>query len=360
MENFEFDVDASIASAWAQFAERLAEVISVIDDEGSLTLGTQPGVHGDGPMVRFTHVEHHPAMILAEASSNLTLAEPLQLAADEVAAMQALGWNPPDVPSRGAGHGGGSSEGGPASGSAPASGSTPGPESGSGTPAGVESPSGLDAARYERHFWALLPQSDDQELADLAVNTLWHVFGVQHPVFLAPDQLAEVLQPRVDDQDQPGQSSSALVRRGPVTQQVIVPCSRSELDRLVDAELLRMFGHPPLRDQDDDITIRVGSTMVFIRTNERAEEVMLFSTLVHDLEGRSRAVEVLNDLNLETRMGRFALNRDRVFFSLTLLARPFVPDHLQQGLNWISQVADQLDDLLAAKLRGRTTFGPEQ
>ncbi|SKF62607.1 Uncharacterised protein [Mycobacteroides abscessus subsp. abscessus] len=41
---------------------------------------------------------------------------------------------------------------------------------------------------------------------------------------------------------------------------------------------------------------------------------------------------------------------------MSLLAHPFVPAHLLQGLRIISRMADEMDDLLAAKLRGRTTF----
>ena len=35
--DFAFDLDRSTAQAWDQFAERLAEVVFVIDDDGELT-----------------------------------------------------------------------------------------------------------------------------------------------------------------------------------------------------------------------------------------------------------------------------------------------------------------------------------
>lgn len=38
--DFAFDLDRSTAQAWDQFAERLAEVVSVIDDDGELTIST--------------------------------------------------------------------------------------------------------------------------------------------------------------------------------------------------------------------------------------------------------------------------------------------------------------------------------
>ena len=43
-------------------------------------------------------------------------------------------------------------------------------------------------------FWVQRPQDEADQLAALAVAALRDVYGVLHPVFLAPDQLAEVLQ----------------------------------------------------------------------------------------------------------------------------------------------------------------------
>ena len=77
---------------------------------------------------------------------------------------------------------------------------------------------------------------------------------------------------------------------------------------------------------------------------------------MHDVEGRSRATEVLNDLNVEARWVKFQLVRDRVFVTFSVLARPFVPEHLHHAVRVLSEVADGIDDELAAKLHGRTTF----
>ena len=132
--------------------------------------------------------------------------------------------------------------------------------------------------------------------------------------------------------------------------------SRAELDALVDEELRRTYRHPTLRNELGDVAIRVGSTMVFLRSTPDGAELVLFSALVHEVTGRSRACEVLNDLNVESRYGRFALHRDRVFVQLSVAAQPFVPAHLHQALSALSQIADGIDDELATKLGGRTTF----
>jgi hypothetical protein len=45
-----------------------------------------------------------------------------------------------------------------------------------------------------------------------------------------------------------------------------------------------------------------------------------------------------------------------VFVSLSVPAKPFVPAHLRQAVRILSEVADGIDNELAIKLNGRTTF----
>jgi hypothetical protein len=56
---------------------------------------------------------------------------------------------------------------------------------------------------------------------------------------------------------------------------------------------------------------------------------------------------------------KFQLVRDRVFVITSVPAKPFVPAHLHQAVQVMSEVADGVDDELAAKLGGRTTFSGE-
>ena len=213
---------------------------------------------------------------------------------------------------------------------------------------------GVDSPRLVELGWASSPQGfvarrdqeEAAELADLTTATMTEVVGVLHPIFLEPDQLAELLTARKSDPDQPASG----------TYGVVLPTSQAQLDAIVDAELEQMFGHPALRNTAGEVAIRVGSTMVFCRSTPDFKELVLFAALVHDVSGRSRACEVLNDLNVESRYCRFALHRDRVFVQVSVPAQPFVPRHLRQALESISQVADGIDDDLAQKLGGRTTF----
>ncbi len=313
-ERIEFDLDRAMADAWTQFTGRLAVVLSVIDPEGELHLGTQSHPDDPAPSIDITcrRVDDDLWLHLV-TPGNHALGRTFQLSAEQIDALHDLGW---------------SDDG--------------------------------------RDFAIDRVQDDCVALAATIVGTVRDVFGVQHPVFLAPDQLAEVLQPDPDSAVDRELVEEGLVTDGsPLTNGLPVAWDgrtarwRALEDRVM-AEFTALFGHPPFRDSEGDIAIRVGSTVVFVRVTLDAQEVIVFSVLVHDVDGRSRAMEILNDLNAESRFGRFALHRDKVFVSMSLLADPFVPAHLRTALRVISQVADGIDDDLARKLRGRTTFEPPE
>jgi hypothetical protein len=301
----DFDIDRSIAQAWTEFSERLSEVISVMDDSADLTIGTESGSSDPAPFVRFSCPMRD--RVRCEAASNAVLGEDFQLATNQLAAMERLGWLPPST----------------------------------------------DPPHPTSNFWVEAPQEESDRIAALAVGALRDVYGVQHPIFLAPDQLAEVLHP-VTGPVETTAGELALLRHDDLESHLAR--DQSHLDRLVEAELAEMFGHPPLRDSEGDVAIRVGSTMLFLRTAADGQEVLIFAAVVHDVAGRSRATEVLNDLNVEARWVKFQLVRDRVFVSLSVPAKPFVPAHLRQGVRILSDVADGIDNELAIKLNGRTTF----
>jgi hypothetical protein len=302
----DFDLDRSTAQAWSEFQSRLSEVISMIDDSGDLTIGTDAVSTGPGPYVRFSSPVRDT--IRGEAAGNGELGEYYQLDTAQLEAMETLGWRPPMA----------------------------------------------DGSRPTANFWVEAPQEETDRVAGLAVAALRDVYGVPHPVFLAPDQLAEVLQPPAPAELP--RESAELAPIEPAGMTSVLPRSRRHLTELVDRELTAMYGHPPIRDEEGDVAIRVGSTMVFLRTANDGQEVVVFAAVVHDVAGRSRAAEVLNDLNVEARWVKFQLVRDRVFVTISVPARPFVPAHLHQAVRIMSDVADGIDDELAEKLNGRTTF----
>ena len=306
MDIDDFDIDRSTRQAWDAFGGRLSEVLSMMDSGAELRLGMLAPDADESPFIAYDC----PALgrLVAHASSNAVLADDYQLAASQLAQMEELGWSSP-------------------------------------TADGSENFSGE---------WS---QDQTDELAGLSVATMRDVYGVLHPVFLTADQLADVLQP-------PGPSEppyrAAALADTPDTH-AVMPTDAAGLDRMVGVELARIYGSEPFHDSEGDYAIRVGSTMVFVRIPSDAKEVIAFSAVVHDVSGRSRAAEVLNDLNSESRWVRFWLVRDKVFVSMSALAQPFVPAHFQQVIHEVASVADSIDDHLAATLQGRTTFStPEE
>jgi hypothetical protein len=310
----DFDLDRSIAQAWAEFQSRLSEVISMIDDSGDLTIGTESGSDGPPPFVRLSSPRRD--VIRCEAASNAVLGDDFQLSLELVARMERLGWQAPTF--------------------------------------GGEHSSVAEVAQPTANFWVELPQVESDRISEFAVSALRDVYGVQHPIFLSPDQLAEVLQPAPPPIESGASVKVLELERADLTP--TMPRDQQHLNDLVDAELGEMYGHRPIRDAEGDVAIRVGSTMLFLRTSRDGQEVVIFAAVVHDVAGRSRAAEVLNDLNVEARWVKFQLIRDRVFVTISVLSQPFVPAHLHQAVRILSDVADGIDNELAAKLNGRTTF----
>ena len=310
----DFDLDRSTAQAWAEFQNRLSDVISMIDDSADLTIGTESEGDGPPPFVRLSSPRRD--VVRCEAASNAALGEDFQLSPELLVRMEELGWEPPTV--------------------------------------GGEHSSAADVSQQEANFWVELPQVESDRISELAVSALRDVYGVQHPIFLAPDQLAEVLQPAPPPIEADAAVKVLELERADLAP--TMPRDQQHLNDLVDAELAEMYGHWPIRDAEGDVAIRVGSTMLFLRTSRDGQEVVIFAAVVHDVAGRSRAAEVLNDLNVEARWVKFQLIRDRVFVTISVLSRPFVPAHLHQAVRILSDVADGIDDELAAKLNGRTTF----
>jgi hypothetical protein len=309
-----FDLDRSTAQAWTEFQSRLSEVISMIDDSADLTIGTESESNDPAPFVRLSSPRRD--VIRCEAASNAVLGDDFQLSSELSARMERLGWQAPVL-------------------------------DGEHTPA-------AEAPQLTANFWVELAQVESDRISELVVSALRDVYGVQHPIFLAPDQLAEVLQPAPPPIEESASDKVLELQRADLTP--TMPRDQQHLNDLVDAELAEMYGHRPIRDAEGDVAIRVGSTMLFLRTSRDGREVVIFAAVVHDVAGRSRAAEVLNDLNVEARWVKFQLIRDRVFVSISVLSRPFVPAHLHQAVRILSDVADGIDDELAAKLNGRTTF----
>ncbi|MGI3782741.1 MAG: TY-Chap domain-containing protein, partial [Janthinobacterium lividum] len=158
----DFDIDRAISHAWAEFGTRLAEVLSMVDESGNLTIGTPNGDGAPDSVLCFSS----PARDRLRCETGVAAA---RSQTEQVSALLADGWER----SEGAG----------------------------------QQPAGVVVVATE------CPQDDSESMAELAVRALRDVFGVQHPVFLAPDQLAEVLQPDAADLSSASKSEDSFIGR---------------------------------------------------------------------------------------------------------------------------------------------------
>ncbi len=324
----EFDLDRSIDRAWADFQEKLSEVISMMDDEGDLTLGV-PAVEGVGsPCVRFSAI---PGLSQTPGEPVIRLTaetgSPLRLASDS-----------PDQSVQ------------------PPSAQTP-PQINEATIV-FTPPSAEWQIDDNGNYYIQRPEADYAYLARTAVTVLRDDLGVQHPVFLAPDHLAEVLQPstQTEANSPKPRTLDEAVNLEPDDIVAVMPRNRDHLVELTADELEQYCGFPPVGRFNGELSFRIGSTVVFVRISKEGDVMELLAPLVYDIEGRTRAAEVINDLNCQAKFVRFSVASDRVFVDLTIFTRPFVPAHFHQALKIISAVADSLDDQLAVRLHGRTAF----
>ncbi|MDR1833100.1 MAG: YbjN domain-containing protein [Propionibacteriaceae bacterium] len=296
----EFDLDRSIAEAWAAFTGRLGEVVSMMEPGARLTINTRESeLPAEQPFISFDCDDEYN--IRSEVSGNAYLSLDFLLTDAQLAKLAELGWHEP--------------EDGP-------------------------------------NWWRTAEQDAYQLVAEEAVAVLIEVFDIEHPVFLAPDQLSEILNPPAS-----AIPMAEAFPSGDLT--AVVPTSADHLRQLISLVLNDELGQMPILTDEGEFAIRAGTAMVFIRVTEDTREAIIFSPIVHDIEGRTRAAELLADLNAHGRMVKFMLIGDKVLLSLSLLTYPFVPAHLKQVLAMVAELADEMDERLAAALRGETFFGPD-
>ncbi|HLN78100.1 MAG TPA: hypothetical protein VK204_13710 [Nocardioidaceae bacterium] len=303
-----FDLDRNTARAWSRFQARLADRLAEMGEDDMLVIDAEVAdddIDGAAPYVQFAGFGEG-SMVRGEVSSNNYLAEPYALDEDRVARLTALGWHLPTV--------------------------------GPGQPEGDGS----------GNFFTDLPLAEADRLAVMAVKALREVFGVAHPAFLVADGLGE-------DPEAPLPPSDAVPveRDEPLA---IMPESAEHLRELVDEALTPLFGAAPQHDDDGDIPVPWGSSLVFVRVDDEVPVVQLFGFVVEGVKDLERAAFEVSVLNRDFRFIKFLLVEDRVMARVHLPAWPFVPEHLRSMLTGMSAQLDQIDEDLVARVGGTRAF----
>jgi len=304
--------EAALPPRWAEFAERLAAALAVLEDEQFLLLETKRGHR----YLQFAC--QGGSGFQGEAVSNAVLTGGDRLDEETVARIIALGWQPPAAPSEGE------------------------PSTDGGGP----------------NFWRDWPRPvPPAEIALLAGRTLYEGYRIASPVNLRYHAFAynggELLIPTL------GLSRAAARTQGHGTHGAaggqLLP-----LHHEVSDFLARFTGITELTfDGDGDIPLRHGSAMIFVRVHEQPPMIELFSPVLRDVTHEAGLVEALNELNSRTRFVSFSAIGGGVVASHELFAQPFVPDHLGHALAVLSRTADEADDELQARFGGEVFFADD-
>jgi hypothetical protein len=198
------------------------------------------------------------------------------------------------------------------------------------------------------NFRAEVDQSHADQLAVMAITALREVFGVIHPAFLVGDVwIGEDPDLPYADPVEPPQEPLATTSD-----------DREHLDQLVDQALLPQLGQVPNRDDDGDICVVSGTAVVFVRTLPHAPVIMIWAEVVVEVCDLDRARFEVEVLNRERPFAKFVLEDDRIVAQVHVPAAPFVPEHLRQMLTMMCGLADEVDDDLAVRVRGRRFLEP--
>ncbi|SDI61637.1 hypothetical protein SAMN05444695_10974 [Rhodococcus triatomae] len=306
----EFDLDRSVAFAWASFQRRLADHVAAMLDNDVLLLetgfDTEPQAPGVLPCVQFLVWDGN--IVRCEVPSNAFLDRTRALSRSDERKLLDLGWNPP----------------------------TPSP----GEDAPRESVvNGSPAFHVDHH------RSWSAHLAAMAVSAFRDVWGVTHPSFLRSE----------------GRGSTFVVREAEVLPSLdpslaVEPLDHDHLHDLVTRTLIPALGLLPERDSDGDVPIRVGSAIMFVGPLAGTVDIQVFAPLVHTISDRTRAAEVTADLNRRWSRIKFLLLDDRLTALLVVSGNPFVPRHLTDAVEMFSTFLETVDASLAHRLGGTPYF----
>ena len=285
------DLEAVAEEAWRGFRQRLADWMAAADEDEVLLVEVETGVDEEdlvraAPYVQF--VGCGEGMVRAEVVSNHYLDDRYVLAPGDEQVLTDMGWSEPVCDEDG------------------------------------------DPVPGEANFHLDAPLREADRVAVLAVRALREVFGCPHPVFLAADGL---------ERDDPAPAEKSLVEG---EAELTWPDDRVHLQALVDAAVEVMFEEETRHDEDGDIPIMCGQSMVFVRVLTDEPTVEVFADIVVDVEDRERAFSEAARLNLRSRHHQFVLRDDRLVMRESLLALPFSPAQLRVV---VGRFCDEVDDI---------------
>jgi len=136
---------------------------------------------------------------------------------------------------------------------------------------------------------------------------------------------------------------------------VAIPTEDDDALRAAVVETLsQILEEAPEPDEDGEIPIWIDDVLTYATVDAEGGFVLLTTYLVEDVTGRTRAAEVLGDLQVEFSEVKFVLDKDRVTAELRVAASPLVPIHLVRAVAALVPVVEQAR-VLAQRLGGEAS-----
>jgi len=117
------------------------------------------------------------------------------------------------------------------------------------------------------------------------------------------------------------------------------------------------------RDDDGDIPVRSGSSMLYVRVQDNDDKpslVIFICPLLTQVARSPELLDSLNEINLQITLGRVVLTEDRVALEAEILADTLSPVELRWAFDYVRSAADYFDSKLAARFGGTTMFSEEE
>ena len=199
-------------------------------------------------------------------------------------------------------------------------------------------------------WWADVEVREADRLAVMCVGALREVYGCPHPAFLVVDGFEPVgfTAPEPDELPAPEPAEPALV----------MPQDRDELVEAVDQALARVIGEPVKHDEDGDVPIVLGESVLFVRVSHDEPFVELFAHLVVGVEDREAAAREVALLNRSVLFGTVLLREDTIVLKHVLCATPFFPRQLRAVLDRVCSDLDRNAADLVARVGGERFLSP--
>nr|WP_139279967.1 hypothetical protein [Rhodococcus yunnanensis] len=182
-------------------------------------------------------------------------------------------------------------------------------------------------------------------IASMAVTEFRQIWNVPHPSFLQGfDDSVEPSPTATADHDadhDPAADPAAAVVAG----------SEGDLADAVRRCLHSMWGTDLRSAPDGGFDVTVGSAAVYVYVAD-ISEVRVHAPIVDRVSGRTRAAELIVDLNRRHPRLKFLLVDDRVHVTASVDASPFVPMHLTNAVARLAEFVARVDEGFVDHLGG--------